>query len=112
MQWHYCWRCGENMPMLDEAEYRVVSELYGAAFKAIKAFREEFGLPLGEINLENRFKPVVDEYERMTGLRVTNANAIMHHRLAAFGPPCRDCGKPLRTPRASRCMECGAASPT
>jgi hypothetical protein len=50
---------------------------------------------------------VIDAYERMTGMRETNANAIMHHRASIYGPPCIICGKPLRTPRAAKCMSCG-----
>ena len=50
----------------------------------------------------------LDLYEEMTGLRETNINAIWHHRIALYGPPCTECGKPLRTPRASFCAACGA----
>jgi hypothetical protein len=58
--------------------------------------------------LEDVYGPCLDAYERLTGFRETNPNAVMHHRLTTYGPPCRTCGKPLRTPRASKCMACGA----
>jgi hypothetical protein len=101
-----------EIPMLDEEEFTIVAQLYGAAFSATKEFREQHGLSLGSLSIEERFRPALDAYERLTGLRETNANAVMHHRLALFGPPCMACGKPLRSPRARRCMECGKPDPT
>ena len=50
----------------------------------------------------------LDLYEEMTGLRETNINAIWHHRIALYGQPCDQCGKPLRTPRANFCAGGGA----
>jgi hypothetical protein len=50
----------------------------------------------------------LEEYERRTGFRESNPKAFLHHLRVDFGPICEDCGKPLRTPRASKCMECGA----
>jgi hypothetical protein len=47
--------------------------------------------------------PVLEENERITGLKETNPNAIYHHRLSLYGAPCRFCGKPLRTPQAKVC---------
>jgi hypothetical protein len=52
------------------------------------------------------FLQMLDEYERVTGYRETNPSAIYHHVLSLYGPPCRHCGKPLRTPRARFCGSC------
>lgn len=98
--------------MLDEREYALVAKLYNAAFRATREFREEYQLPLVGLGIEERFRPMLDLYEQITGFRETVAAAVMHHRLALYGPPCAVCGKPLRTPRASRCVVCGAAVPS
>ncbi|HSZ56104.1 MAG TPA: hypothetical protein VK797_10610 [Tepidisphaeraceae bacterium] len=50
---------------------------------------------------------MLDEYERLTGFRESNFNAVHHHRVAMYGPPCPRCGKVLRTPIAYKCFECG-----
>jgi hypothetical protein len=57
--------------------------------------------------IDEGFAPVRWEYERMTGMADCHHNAIMHHWIATYGPPCRVCGKPLRTPRARFCASCG-----
>lgn len=75
--------------MLDEAEWAEVAHSgLGAA-------------------LPTRLQAILAAYHRLTGFAETNANAVMHHRLAQYGPPCAACGKPLRTNRASFCAACG-----
>jgi hypothetical protein len=107
MKMLYCWRCKADVPMLDEAEYAVVATLYSDSIQATKDYRRKHGLPLDAVP-KDLFRPVIEAYERMTGWREANANAIMHHRLSKLGPLCTVCGKPLRTPEAAKCMECGA----
>jgi hypothetical protein len=106
MKWQYCWRCREELPMLDDEEFAVVAALYHAAFRVDKK-RIAQGLKTDDQSIAELFHPVVDAYEKITGYRATNANAVMHHCLSQFGPPCSACGKPLRTPKAARCVECG-----
>lgn len=81
--------------MLDEDEFAIAAEMYRAAFKTKGKTREE------------RFKPMLDYYFEVTGLEETEPNAIMHHRIAQYGPQCEKCGKPYRTPVASFCAACG-----
>jgi len=69
----WCWRCKAEMPMLDDDEYRQVISLR----------------PATEGNLKTRFKSMIAEYERITGFSEANPNAIFHHRLSDYGPPCR-----------------------
>jgi hypothetical protein len=91
----WCWRCQMDVPMLDEEEFECVSQLYSEGMRAK-------GLALSE-----RFQPVLKEYERLTGFAETNPNAVMHHQLSQYGPPCTACGKPLRTAQAWHCAACG-----
>ena len=104
----WCWRCKAEMPMLDEGEFAQIAVLYSEAFKATKEFRQRWNIPMEHASLEQRFAPVRLRYEQLTGMRECPENAIMHHRLALYGPPCWACGKPLRTPAAKLCGSCMA----
>lgn len=80
----YCWRCQMEVPMLSEEEWADVgSLLYHAPEKALSTYNE------------------------MTDFGETNPNALAHHRAALFGPPCEDCDRPLRSPKAKFCASCG-----
>jgi len=34
---------------------------------------------------------MLEYYEKVTGFKETEPNAIMHHRIAQYGPPCENC---------------------
>ena len=89
----WCWRCEMDLPMLSDAEFE---DLRSEA-------RRVAGAGGGRAYLE----AMCDLYTKMTGLRETNAAAIHHHVLSQYGPPCRACSRPLRTPRARMCASCG-----
>jgi hypothetical protein len=99
-----------DIPMLDDAEFAVVGNLLSQGMQATKEFRLEHGLSLRKINMHERFQPALKEYERLTGFHETNANALWHHRISIYGPPCDMCGKVLRTANTSQCFECGHKS--
>jgi len=87
----YCWRCNAELPMLDEQDWaQVLPHLHEAKDRA-------------------RGQGALTRYFEITGVRETNVNAIWHHRLSQFGPPCPSCGKLLRTPRAKLCAACGVS---
>src|ERR1039458_7996168 len=92
MKMLWCWRCKTEVPMLDDDEFRRVTSLRPTVERGK--------------NLQERFASMLAEYERITGSRETNPNAVFHHRLSDYGPPCRSCGKPLRTPQARVCGSC------
>jgi hypothetical protein len=87
----WCWRCKIVVPMLEDDEFKRLTALRGS----------------GEYDLRSReFGPVLAEYERLTGFHETNVNAIYHHVTSLYGPLCRRCGKPLRSPKAKLCGGC------
>ena len=102
----YCWRCRIEIPMLDEQEWQRVGALLGV--DGIKAYQERQRVGLEQAKNEASWEALA-LYREITGFAETNANALWHHRIALFGPPCHVCGKPLRTPRAKLCAECGSA---
>jgi hypothetical protein len=81
-----------DIPMLDEEEFNKARELYSLALKNAKT---------------DRFQPLLDYYNNLTGFVETVPAAIMHHRIAQYGPLCEKCGKPYRTSLASFCAACG-----
>ena len=92
--------------MLDDEEYVEISALLSAGMSATKKFRKKHNLPLEGLDTVVRFKPALDLYEQMTGFKETNPNALGHHRISLYGPPCLNCGRPKRTPLASQCVDC------
>ena len=83
--------------MLDEDEFELVMErrMEGKSVLALE-------------DVPASIERMLDEYNRITGFGETNVNAVWHHRLSLYGPPCAVCSKPLRSPRARRCAECGS----
>ena len=78
--------------MLDDKEFSRAKELHSAGFRNSKP---------------DRFQPLLDYYKKLTGFEEGECNAIMHHQISQYGPPCENCGKPYRTPKASFCAACG-----
>ena len=90
MKMLWCWRCKTEVPMLDDFEYEhVMSQIHPS-----KTTREQI------------FRDFLLEYERLTGIHETNPSTVFHHRWSMYGPPCRFCGKPLRTPKSTLCGHC------
>ncbi len=88
----YCWRCDMEVPMLTDREWDVLSMI----------IRDKEG------SFSDRNAKFLAEYEKVTGFHETNPNAIYHHVVSQYGPPCAACNKPLRTQRAAFCAACGA----
>jgi hypothetical protein len=108
MKMLWCWRCRAEMPMLDEDEFASVDALYRECMFASREFRQAHKPPSESGSIGERFASVRRRYEEITGMKDCHENAILHHRLALYGPPCGACGRPLRTPRARVCGSCMA----
>jgi len=93
----WCWRCKKEVPMLNTEEYLIASKLYRNGFVKGKC----------NMTRTERFKDLLAYYHDLTGCKETNANVIMHHHIDLYGPPCENCSKPYRTPKASFCAACG-----
>ena len=93
--------------MLTEEEWATISPHLSDSIQQIKRYREEHGCSLQEAT-QRGLGSALEVYERLTGFKETNPNALWHHRLGIYGPPCRACGKPLRTPQARCCAMCSA----
>jgi hypothetical protein len=93
----WCWRCQMEIPMLNEEEYAIAHNLYVEAFD-----RRKSGM-----SREEAFEPMLGYYNTLTGFHETEPNAILHHRIAQYGPACEKCAKPYRTPLAKFCASCG-----
>lgn len=108
MRWLWCWRCKTEMPMLDDEEFTEIASLHRLGLKSVKEYRTKTGAPLEHVPLAEHFDAMLTRYEEMTGYKETNPNAVWHHRLSLYGPPCNRCGKPLRSPNARLCGSCMA----
>ncbi|RRA49340.1 hypothetical protein D1Y84_14695 [Acidipila sp. EB88] len=106
MQTLWCWRCKADVPMLDEAEFGELTRLYDGAFQAVQKLRAEQGLTLTQTPVHEMFEPVRMRYAEVTCGDDRYVNDARHHRLANYGPPCVQCGKPLRTVKAKLCGSC------
>lgn len=108
----YCWRCKQTVPMLDESEYEDIQRAYHTSVFEIQEYRRANDAPLDEA-LASVHTSIQRAYEQLAvaagydAIRVSNEH-VLKHRIAAFGPPCASCTKPLRTPAAKMCAECGA----
>lgn len=93
--------------MLDEEEFAVISEIYAECMQLGKRYRQTRNATLDESPIDSLFRPVREAYYRITGWADVHQNAILHHKISIYGPPCAYCKKPLRTPEARFCAACG-----
>jgi hypothetical protein len=104
----YCWRCRMDLPMLTDDEYERLSPHLSNAIREIQSYRQQHGCSLAEARANAYGARALEIYRDLTGFQETNVDALFHHRLSVYGPPCHACGKLLRTPQARWCAECGA----
>lgn len=101
-----------DMPMLTEEEWEQVGPHLADKVSQIKRYRHAHGCSLAEATAKGFGLEALLAYEKITGFNETNANALFHHRLSMYGPPCHSCGELLRTPEARYCANCSAKRQT
>lgn len=120
MRIQYCWRARCELPMLEESEWRYILDVHTACGqdpeRTFTALSEEAqrrgGAPLtpppetaSPMDLKRWF--YCAGYELFTGRPLGRPQFIYSLLVSSYGPPCRHCGKPLRTDQARFCAECG-----
>jgi hypothetical protein len=91
--------------MLDDAEWAEMEPLLKSYVARIRAYRKTVSPE--QAHRQGFDMPALELYYQLTGLREANVMNLWHHRLSLYGPPCLECGKPLRTPVARICAACG-----
>jgi len=110
MKMLWCWRCQQEMPMLETAEAALVRQARLGGMQVVEEEARRRGRVLIPMQLEGtaRFgQPMLEMYRLLTGFVETNPNAVLHHEVDQYGPPCPQCHKPLRTAEARFCAACG-----
>ncbi|WP_310394038.1 hypothetical protein [Hymenobacter sp.] len=111
MKMLWCWRCRQEMPMLETAEAALAQRAYSGGMPVVEAEARRRGRVFVPMQLDSlvarRQQPMLEMYRLLTGFDETNPNAVWHHEVDQYGPPCPRCQKPLRTPEARFCAACG-----
>jgi Sigma-70 factor, region 1.1 len=105
----YCWKCRTEKHMLDTSEWQKMEPLLNQMISDIKQHQENPDASTADAKCQGFAQKAFDLYFQLTGVKETDADALWHHQFALFGPQCPSCKKPLRTPAAKVCAECGVA---
>ena len=99
--------------MMNEREFAQFEAANRAAVRAVKSYRARRNTSLRDTPLARFYRPVRALYQGLSrkagfAASLVSIEHLRHHRLAEYGPPCRNCGLPLRTAEAKLCAACGA----
>ncbi len=108
----WCWRCKKTVQMLEEDEHALVEAVRAEYEPQIAQLHPDIKRSTAARDkwndlIEKRDLEVMRLFEEITGCAPKDPYEVMHHRAALYGPPCGQCGKPLRTPKAKSCSLCG-----
>jgi hypothetical protein len=106
----YSFKLKRELPLLSDEEYHPIGQALADRIKGIKEYRLQHGVPLEEAK-QHSCDDALDYYWHLTGVRLSDADELYWVRLSRYGRICPQCGKPVRTPRAKLCMECGFELP-
>ncbi|MDX8351927.1 hypothetical protein [Cognatiyoonia sp. IB215182] len=102
----YCYALRRVTPLLDEEEWSVLKPHLDNRLNEIKEYREQHHCSISEAAAKSSASSL-RVYEQLTGARLDHPDQLWRVRRTQYGPVCTQCGKPLRTPRAKFCAECG-----
>jgi hypothetical protein len=105
----YCWKCRTEKHMLNISEWEKMEPLLNQMISDIKQYRQTHTASIAEAKSQGFGGKALDLYFQFAGVEETDVDALWHHQFVLFGPECRSCKKPLRTPAAKHCAECGVA---
>lgn len=95
---------GEENYLLDKARQEGMSAVEAEARRLGRSLPPPLDLASP---VARRLRPMLEMYRLLTGFDEENPNAIFHHSVELYGPPCPKCHKPLRTVKAKFCAACG-----
>ena len=97
--------------MLETDEAELVHQAHLRGMRVVEEEYRRRGRLFIPMKLESavarRLQPMLEMYRLLTGFVETNPNAVWHHKIDEYGPPCSQCHKPLRTSEARFCAACG-----
>lgn len=97
----YCWRCCRFVRTLTDEEYDQCHRIIKARKGVSRA------IAISDAERERRLAALAHEELKLSDGEHIDVTELLRHRLDRFGPPCKHCGKNLRTPRARMCAACG-----
>jgi len=108
----YSYLIRKTVPLLDEDEWQEVEGLIKSRSGFIMAYKKETGCSLEDARkYEPRGQEALERYFQICGQRLDHPAELYGVRLSRLGAVCPSCDKPLRTPKAKMCVECGYELP-
>lgn len=106
----YSFKLRRELPLLSDEEYHPIEQALTRRVEGIKEYRRQHGVSVEEAK-RHSCDDALDHYERLTGIRLFDADELYWVQLSRYGRICPQCGKPFRTPKAKLCAECGLELP-
>jgi len=87
--------------MLEEHEWEIVKGLEDEIYSEMKYDGRKSPI------LHQKYKKVFHDILGKFDTNISSQCSIYHHARPLYGTQCKNCGKPLKGPRAIICFECG-----
>lgn len=119
-EWGWCWVCEREVRLLEACTMDQLGKLLSNFTSKAMAYHKLRNVPL-DAAYDAIADPVVKRHRELAKDGVVDellgkgwspniiAFHVVNHRADFYGPPCWNCGRLLRTPRANYCPECMAS---